>query len=120
MDLVDFITTQTGDDMILSFAVQDPNDPLEMESLIFIRTPKSEFIFDEYERGVHASFDRFSDDDDFLEEAQFSEQQMTILLKTRAHSYHLDLRKVDRKELRAMRKLLRKMNFDGRLKLSGV
>jgi hypothetical protein len=120
VDLVDFIRMDTGDDLILSFAVQDPNDPMEIESLILLRTPKFEFIFDEHERGIRASFERFSDEDDYLEEARFSEQERTIQLKTRAHTHNLDLRKLDRKELNAMRKLLRKMNYDSCVKLSGV
>ena len=120
MDLVSFITTEAGDDMIVSFAVQDRNEPTEIESLTLLRTPKYEFIFDEHERGIHASFERFGDEDDYLEEARYSEKEETIQLKMRAHTYVLDLRKLDRKQINAMRKLLRKMNFDSCVKLSVV
>jgi hypothetical protein len=109
-----------GADLILSFAVQNPNDPTEIQSLTLLRTPKFEFIFEDHERGVHASFERYDDEDDYLEEVRFSEQERTVELKTREHTYELDLRGVDRKEINAMRKLLRKMNYDRRVKLFGV
>lgn len=120
MDLVAFISVEAGDDLLLSFAVQDPDDPFEIESLILLRTPKFEFIFEEDERGIRVSFERFREDDDYLEEVQFSEQEKAIQLRTRAHTHNLDLRKLDPKDFAAIRKLLRKMNYDGRVKLSGV
>lgn len=120
MDLVGFISTETGDDLILSFAVQDPSDSMEIESLILLRTPKYEFIFEEHERGIHVSFERYNDEDDFLEEVRFSEKEKTIQLKTRTRIHALDLRKLDRTDLDAMRKLLRKLNYDNRVKLIGV
>jgi len=59
MDTVAFITATTGDDLIVSFAVQDPEDPLAIESLTLVRRPKYEFIFEEHERSVRVSFKRF-------------------------------------------------------------
>ncbi len=120
MDSVAFISTETGDDLIVAFAVQDPNDPTEIESLTLLRTPKYESLLADHERGVSASFERFDEDDDYLEEVSFSAEERILYLKTRARSYELDLWKVDRKDLAAMRKVLRRMNFDRRLKLSGV
>jgi hypothetical protein len=46
-ELVAFITTQTGDDLIIAFAVCQPDDPTEIESLIIVRTPKYEFFLEE-------------------------------------------------------------------------
>ncbi len=120
MDSVAFITTDAGDDLIVSFAVQDPHDPTAVESLTLLRTPKYEVIFEDHERGVRASFERDNDEDDYVEEVRFSEQDGTVYLRTRARSYELDVRKVAREELAAMRKVLRKMNYDGRVHMSGV
>lgn len=120
MDLVNFITTDTGDDLILSLAVQSPDEPMEIESLILLRTPRFEFILEEHERGISASFERFGDENDYLEEVKLFEQEKTIQLKTRAHDYNFDLRKLDRNEVEAIGNLLHKMNYDGRIKLTGV
>ena len=43
METVAFITTETGDDLIVSFAVcPTDDDPTEVESLTLLRTPKYE------------------------------------------------------------------------------
>jgi hypothetical protein len=39
METVAFISTENGDDLIVSFAVIDPADPTEIESLTLLRTP---------------------------------------------------------------------------------
>ncbi len=121
MDTVAFITTESGDDLILSFAVQDLEDPSEIESLILLRTPKYEFIVEEAERGVHVSFERYPDEeDDYLKAVEYLEAESTVRLKTLAREYELDVRKVDANELKTMRQMLRKMNYDQKFQTSGV
>jgi hypothetical protein len=121
MDSVAFITTETGDDLIVSFAVRDRNDPAAIESLTLMRTPKYEFVFEDHERGVRISFERYDDeDDDYLQEVIYSEAESTVRLKTSSRRYELDVRKVDTKELRKMRQVLGKMNYDQRVQMSGV
>jgi hypothetical protein len=122
MDTVSFLTVETTDkDLILSFAVMDPNEPTDIDSLILLRTPVYEPLLEEWERGVKVSFERHDpEEDDFLDEVQWDKDTAIILLKTQLHTYRLDLRKVDGKSLSAMRKILKKMNFDGRIELSGV
>ena len=122
MDTVSFITVETTDkDLILSFAVMDPNEPTDIDSLILMRTPVYEPLLEEWERGVRASFERDNPEEaDFLDEVQWDKDTGIIRLKTQLHTYRLDLRKVDGKSLSAMRKILKKMNFDGRIELSGV
>ncbi|MEA3090591.1 MAG: hypothetical protein QOJ04_1933, partial [Caballeronia sp.] len=44
METVAFISTENGDDLIVSFAVIDPADPTEIESLTLLRTPKYEHL----------------------------------------------------------------------------
>jgi hypothetical protein len=41
-ELVAFITVETGDDLIVSFAVCEADDPTAIESLTILRTPKFE------------------------------------------------------------------------------
>ena len=121
MDRVAFITTESGDDLILAFAVQDLEDPSEIESLILLRTPKYEFIVEEAERGVSVSFERYPDEEnDYLRAVEYLEAESTVRLKTLAREYELDVRKVDANELKKMRQILRKMNYDQKFQTSGV
>ncbi|TCK32767.1 hypothetical protein B0G84_8645 [Paraburkholderia sp. BL8N3] len=52
METVVFISTENGDDLIVSFAVVDPTDATEIDSLTLLRTPKYEHLLGDWERGV--------------------------------------------------------------------
>jgi hypothetical protein len=121
MERVSFITVETGDDLVLSFAVQRHNDPAEIESLILMRTPKYEFIFEEHERGVKVSFERHeNEEDDFLRRIDYSESDATVRIQTSSLKYELDIRKVGAEEVKKMRELLKKMNYDQKFQTTGV
>ena len=121
MELVSFISTETGKDLILSFAVVDPEESTEIESLILLRTPVYEHILPPDERGVSVSFERYTDDEhDLLEEVRWNERAAILKLETQLREYELDLRKIDKSSLWKMRKLLKKMNYDGRIHMVGV
>jgi hypothetical protein len=121
MERVLFITVETGDDLVLSFAVQRHDDPAEIESLILMRTPKYEFIFEEHERGVKVSFERHeNEEDDFLRRIDYSESDATVRIQTSSLKYELDIRKVGAKEVKKMRELLKKMNYDQKFQTTGV
>jgi hypothetical protein len=123
MDTVSFISSELGDDLVVSFAVQTPADPTEIESLTLLRTPKYERFLYPHERGVAVSFERFPDDGDerdLLQEVRYSGRDATVELETAARSYRLDVRKVDPEELAEMREVFRSMNFDGRFRLIGM
>ena len=107
--------------MILSFAVQRRDDPAEIESLLLLRTPKYEFIFEEHERGVKVSFERHkSDEVDLLRQVDYSESDAVVRIKTTSRMYELDLRKVSAEEVKKMRTLLMKMNVDRKFETSDV
>ena len=115
------MTAEAGDDLVLSFAVQRPDDPAAIESLILIRTPKYEFVFEEHERGVKVSFERYDDEeDDYLLRIEFVEADMIVRIQTTSQQYELDVHKVDANELKQMRKILKKMNYDQRFQTSGL
>ena len=118
VETVAFITTETGDDLIVSFAVCPTDDPTEVESLTLLRTPKYELFLEDWERGVKVSFEL--DDEGLLEELFFDPPAATVRLKTQSKTYELDVRQVDPEDLIAMCEALRKMNFDKRVQLSGV
>ncbi len=121
MERVSFITTETGDDLILSFAVQLNDHPTEIKSLTLLRTPKYEFIFDEDERGVSVSFEGMPDDgEDFLQKFEYSESEAIVRIRTNSRKYALDVRKVDAEEIKEMRELVIQMNYDKRFQTSGI
>jgi hypothetical protein len=57
-EVVDFITTEDGDDLIVSFAIATPV-PGDVVSLTLLRTPKFEFALPDDERGVSVSHESF-------------------------------------------------------------
>jgi hypothetical protein len=122
LELVAFITAQTGDDLVISFAVCKPDDPTDIESLTILRTPKYEAFLDEWERGASVSFDRDLEGDErvLLREVVYASDDKCITLCTDHHTYKLDVRKVDPSELSAMCGVFRKMNFDSSIQLTGV
>ncbi len=115
MERVDFITTESGDDLIVSFAI-GRIDSDEIRSLTLMRTPKYEFALDDSERGVSVSDeDREEDDSDLLEEIEFLGDEVRIA--SRNANYQLDCCRVDAEEVEDAKKILQAMNFDGRFKI---
>jgi hypothetical protein len=121
MERVAFITSELGDDLIVSFAVEKPGEPGEVESLILLRTMKYEHLLLPEEPGVGVSFDRFRDvdDRDLLREVRYSKSERTVHIETSLRTYDLDVRKVDEEELAEMRKVFHRMNRDRRFRCLG-
>ena len=111
-----------GDDLLVSFAVCKPDDPIDIESLTILRTPKYEALLYEWERGAWVSFEREPEGDEtvLLREVDYALDDKCITLRTDHHTYKLDVRKVDPSELSAMCRVFREMNFDSSIRLSGV
>ena len=115
MERVDFITTESGDDLIVSFAIGQDN-PGEIRSLTLMRTPKYEFILNDSECGVSVSDEDCEDDDaDFLEELEFQGDEVRIVSQNT--KYQLDCGRVDPEEVEDAKKVLRAMNFDSRFRI---
>lgn len=121
MEKVSFITAETGDDLVLSFAVQCHNNPAEIESLMLMRTPKYEFILEEHERGVKVSCERdYTEEDDYLQKIAYDGAEAMVRIQTSSRDYELDVRKVGTEELKRMGEVLQRMNFDRKFETSGV
>jgi hypothetical protein len=114
VEQVEFITTESGDDLVVSYALS-AGEPGKIRSLVLQRTPKYEFLFDKSERGVRFSDEDSWDEDDMLQSIEIS--QDVIYLQTLKRECALDIRGVDKKELKRAEKVLRKMNYDGAFKL---
>jgi hypothetical protein len=115
-DPVDFITTELGKDLIVSFAIRSNAVDGDVLSLTLSRTPEYEFILDESERGVHVSNERDDNEFEFLKELKISGR--TAVLKTTRNCYVLDLRDVEKVGMDEMNSVLEAMNFDGRFLLT--
>jgi hypothetical protein len=120
MHSVEFITCESGKDLIVSFAISAPNELGGIESLTLLRTPLYEPLREDWERGISVSFERHDDEDDYLEDLLWDEANAIVRMKTRRRSYELDLRNVDRSEQLAMCKVLKNMNFDRRIEMRGI
>ena len=120
LELVQFVTAEIGDDLILSFFVAKPHDPTHGRSIILRRDKKFEHLIAEWDRGVRVSDEEFPEneeaDNNFLEGFRISNTVAEI--ETTHRRYKLDLRKVGEPEVRAAKKILKKMNYDKRFKLT--
>jgi hypothetical protein len=122
MELVSFLTLESGLDLIVSFAIVDPDDGMTVDSLTIIRTPKYEFVLDEWERGASVTFDRggCKEDGDLLRKVVYLREDRVVRLHTDRRQYKLDVRKVDAGQLLRMTDIFRKMNFDSSIILDGL
>jgi len=117
MERVSFITTESGDDLIVSFAVMDPADFTEIESLTLLWTPKYDHLLPPEERGASVSFERSADDEsELVVEVRDSANEQIVWVATARQTYELDVRKVDPGELAAMRRVFGKMSRLGGLR----
>jgi hypothetical protein len=114
---VNFITTEQGDDFIVSFAIAG-DFPADVLSLTLLRTPKYEFILGPDERGVSVSWEDDEDESELLLAVERSKD--VVKLNTTRREFTLDVSHVDDGDLSRMRKVLQKMNFNRAIKLTGV
>jgi hypothetical protein len=115
---VDFITTEQGDDLIVSFAVATGDFPGDILSLTLLRTPKYEFILYPDERGISVSWEEDEDESELLLAVERSRD--VVKLKTTRRKFTLDVSHVDDDDLSRMSKVLQKMNFDKKIRLTGL
>ncbi len=122
LEFVQLMEVESGDDYIVSFYVTEPDDPMAGRTISLIRDKKFEFLIEEQDKGVRASDERLlgslDEEDNFLEGIRFSASLAEI--KTTHWHCKLDLRKVDKAEIRAAKKVLKKMHFDKRFKLTVI
>ena len=120
VELVQFMTAEIGDDLIVSFFVAMPHDPSNGRSIILMRDRKWEYLIAESDRGVKVSDEDFPEndeaDDNYLMDIQIGDTAAEI--GTTHRRYKLDLRNVSASEVREVRKVLKKMNYDKSFKLT--
>jgi hypothetical protein len=113
MDPITFITVEDGTDLIVSFAAEAEGD---VTSLTLLRTPKYEFALAEDERGpTVSSEDCRGEDFDMVRSIEWQGDEVRIV--SLHHRYVLDVRRVEPREAREAKRVLKGMNFDGRFDL---
>ena len=116
---VSFISIEDEDDFILSFYVTSPDDPSGGRSLILSRDKRWEQLVDECERGVtfgdEARLGDIGSGKEYLESINLG--RSIVEIESTRRTYKLDVSRVDESELRAAKKILKKMNYDDRFDL---
>ena len=111
---VQFIDLEENDkDLIVSFAIDDPATGIK--SLILLRTPFYEELFDEEERGVKVTMedDHYEQEDfNMLKSINISSEEISVISTFR--EYRLDISIITESELDEIVRLLQKQNYDGR------
>lgn len=123
MEKVLFVSAEGDEDLIVSFVTpgegHSDGNAADVKSLILLRSPQFEFALYEHERGVSVSYDDLPDDEyDLLEEIEFRSD--TVHIKTTRTTYDLDISSVDGDEIADAKRVLEKMNFDGRFEVRTV
>ena len=120
LELVHFMTSELGDDLIVSFFVAKSQDPSDGRSIILMRDMKWEYLLADSEKGVRISDEDFPEhedaEDNDLEGIRIDNTVAEI--ETKHRRYRLDLRHVDEADLRAAKRILKKMNYDRRFQLT--
>ncbi|MGI9436858.1 MAG: hypothetical protein ACR2Q4_18850 [Geminicoccaceae bacterium] len=120
LELVHFMTTELGDDLIVSFFVAKSQDPSDGRSIILMRDITWEYLLAESERGVRISDEGFPEyedaEDNHLEGIRID--NMVAEIETKHRRYRLDLHHVDESDLKVAKTILKKMNYDRRFQLT--
>ena len=88
----------------------------DVKSLTLLSTPKYEFIMDESEQGAKVSFENFPDDENELLE-QVTIEGDVVTITTNYRTYTVSIKDLDDVEIEESKRILKKMNFDGRFEL---
>ena len=108
MDAVNFITIETGDDLILSFSF-DEGTRFGVDGFIVQRTPKFELILKPDERGPSVDW---TDDDERILIKKINVTPREVLIETTREKHIFDLSNISGEEYSGMVSVLKKMNFD--------
>lgn len=117
MKQVVFISTELGDDLIVSFAIADPDSPRDVLSLTLLRTPKYEHILDDWERGISYCAEDLQGEEDFDLVKEICINQQYVKIESTHHKCILDIQSVPEFQIDSAKVVLREMNFDNRVKL---
>lgn len=113
MDIVQFVTIEDNDRLILSFSFKEGTQ-FGIEGFIIRRSPKLEVVLMPHERGP---FTDWTEDDEVITVKKVNLSRKFITIKTQYDKYTFDISKVSEAEFKDIIKVLKKMNFDNIFKL---
>lgn len=114
---VNFLTIEDyGEELILSFAIAAPGMVGDVVSLILMWS-KYDYLLPEEERGVSVSHESYPEETgrELLRRLVWTEGRVEV--ESTVRRYHLNISWVDASEVRQARRLLKRMNADGRFVL---
>lgn len=114
-ELVSFISTETGEDLIVAYAIATA-EPDEVVSLILQRTPRFEMLLPPEERGVSVSHEAQPEIERELA-TRITVKGPNVDIETTGRVYQLDLTNVEDDEVADARKVLRRMHQRGGFRL---
>jgi hypothetical protein len=110
-----FLGLEAGDDIIVSFAIAQ-DEPGAVVSLILHRSKYENFLPPE-EQGIHVSHEAYAAEDrEFLQRVSWETAE--VIVESTVRRYRLDVSSVDSAEVKEAKRLLKRMNRDGRFSLS--
>lgn len=109
MDRVNFLTIETGKDLILSFSFDDEGTKYGVDGFTIHRAPQYESIVEPHKRGPVVDW---TDEDRIilLREVEFDRNSIRIVHDDGTESF--DISHIDEDEYSDMLKVLEKINFD--------
>ncbi|HMF34815.1 MAG TPA: hypothetical protein VKK79_25565 [Candidatus Lokiarchaeia archaeon] len=108
MDVVNFLTIEDRDDLVLAFSF-DEGTRFGVDGYIIQRTPKYEFILLPGEKGPTVDW---TDDDERILLTRVEVTPQHIILETTRDTHMFDISKITADEHAEMLAILEKMNFD--------
>jgi len=116
METAAFISSETGTDLIVSFAIPQ-DEPRDIVSLTLIRTPKYESLLAPANREVNISRDDVVETDNDMLRALRWEDGTVTMSTSEGRRYKIDVRDVENDEILEAQRILREMNVDGSFEL---
>ncbi|MFQ5866295.1 MAG: hypothetical protein ACE5IW_13820 [bacterium] len=108
MDIVQFVTIDDGDDLVLSFSFPEGTQ-FGVGGFVIQRTPKLEFALMPHERGPSIDW---TEDDEVILVKEVNLTRNVITIRTQYDLYSFDISKISDEEFNDVRRILEKMNFD--------
>ena len=111
MKEINFITTENGDDIIISLCSQGTN-PLDVSSFIMMRTPKFEPLLEPHKRGICLSWE---DEDDIVviaDRININRNEIHIKTRNKIESHKFNIKQISDEDYKSLLKQLEIINFD--------
>ena len=118
MENASFISSEIGDDYIVSFFVTGSDPVSDDRSIIVLRDKKWEALILEEDKGAKVSDEQLPDsknEGNFLKDIEYSSDSLTI--RSVNFEIQISLRKIAADEISAAIHVLQQMNFDNRFTL---